>query len=112
MSILFPKMYAFMYPPKFHLAENINNEMTIDETVILGQDANSSNQVESGSVCIDVSFEEDDIKEDDEIFALLMDSDDPCVCLGRDIADIRVLANGGIQTFIKIKRSKNITVGN
>ena len=95
-------MYAFMCPPIFHLTENINNEMTIDETVILGQDADSSNQVESGSVCINVLIEEDDIKEDDEIFALLMDSNDTCVCLGRDIANIIVLANGGIQRLIEV----------
>ena len=46
--------------------------------------------------CFNITIQEDVYKEGVEFFVLRLQSDDDCVCLGRDVASVRVEANGGI----------------
>jgi hypothetical protein len=49
-----------------------------------------------GNTCFNLSVSEDLYKEAIEVFVLLLTTDDPCVCLGRDAALFTVQDNGGM----------------
>lgn len=56
--------------------------------------ATSNNTVLNDVTCFNFSQSDDAIKEGLEVFALLLSSADPNVCLGRDLALITIQPNG------------------
>ena len=56
--------------------------------------ATSVNMVVNDVACFDFSQNDDSIKEGLEVLALLLSSEDPNVCLGRDLALVTILPNG------------------
>ncbi len=71
------------------------SEPTSTGVVLIGEDADAGNPLDTGEYCFNISVEADDFKEGIETFTLTLQSDDECVCLGRDTALVRVQANGG-----------------
>ena len=63
--------------------------------LVIGEDASFDNPISNGTFCFDISLESDIFKEGLEYFALSLQSNDDCICLGRDVALAQVQANGG-----------------
>lgn len=70
------------------------NEEVQSGNITIGENASPDSPYEDREFCFPIIVEEDMIKEDREIFTLILTSDDDCVCLGRDGAIVNVLANG------------------
>lgn len=62
---------------------------------MIGGEASPENPLLSGTVCFNVSVGVDLFKEGIELFTLSLESNDPCVWLGRDRALLNVQENGG-----------------
>lgn len=62
---------------------------------MIGENATPQDPFESRESCFEIGVGEDMIKEGRQVLALDLDSDDDCVCLGRDGAIVTVLPNGG-----------------
>lgn len=74
-----------------------NNEIPLSGVLVIGEDASFNNPISDGTFCFDISLDSDIFKEGLEFFALSLQSDDDCVCLGRDVALAQVQANGGMK---------------
>jgi len=59
-------------------------------SVVFGADAGPFNSVSGAMECIEFEAVNDDIKEAEEKFKLLLDSTDPGVCLCRDLAHVTI----------------------
>lgn len=71
----------------------ITNEDDIMIDLII--DASPQNPFDDEEFCFNVTVPDDTIKEGRESFAILLFSDDDCVCLARDGALVFVESNGG-----------------
>ena len=60
----------------------------------LGEGASSNNTVTDDTACFYFNQTEDAIKEGLEVLAFLLSSEDPYVCLGRDLTLVTIPANG------------------
>lgn len=76
-----------------------NNEPAECGVLIIGEEASPDSPLESGKVCFNISMNEDLFKEAIEVFTLSLESEDPCVWLGRDQALLSVQENGGEKGF-------------
>ena len=77
----------------------LNNEEVQSEDLVIGGNAGPDSPFTNRRFCFNIVFEEDNVKETNESFALSLQSDDDeCVWLGRDGAIIYVQANGGKNT--------------
>ena len=72
----------------------VGNEDDQTGTVTIPGDPDDPNY--DGSLCFNITVEEDMLKEGLEVFTLELESDDSYVCLGRDVALLDVAANEGI----------------
>ena len=63
-------------------------------SLTLGEGASSFNSVTGDVACFNFSQDDDAVKEGLEVFALLLSSEDPNVCLGRDLAGLFIPPNG------------------
>ena len=59
--------------------------------------AAANNTLSDGSDCFNITAMSDVYKESAELLVLVLNSSDAGVCLGRDVAQARIEANGGMS---------------
>ena len=65
------------------------------ETLLIGENASPQDPFTSRAFYFNVTTAPDVFKEAAESFSLTLQDTDPCVWLGRDVATLTVLENGG-----------------
>lgn len=76
--------------------------------VLVGEGASPGSPIPSGISCFNVTVNGDTLKEGAEVFALRLQSDDNCVCLGQSLALVHVQANGGILAIYTVPTQFNV----
>ena len=64
--------------------------------LVIGETAAPDNQIAVGIAQFTISMPPDNFKEGLEVFRITLDSNDECVCLGRDLSLGRIPENGSM----------------
>ncbi len=67
-----------------------NNELPQSGDIVLGEQASSTNPIDIGTFCFNISSELDGLKERTELFILGLQTTDSSVCLEEHLALVKV----------------------